>query len=195
MSETKEPQEHQELGRNEPCHCGSGTKYKRCHGVSAAPKLSTPKANPFAGVGAGAAGGMPGGLPFDPSQLDPNFMNQFAQAMQRLPKGQMQRLQAIMQKAMAGKDVTAEAAEFERSLPPQLVQMLSGFKMPGMPGVGEGTGAGLPDIETSAVGPTDMSVEDARAIVEKAMAEGKISQDEASSLLTEHKGGVSKLWR
>jgi SEC-C motif-containing protein len=24
------------VGRNEPCPCGSGKKYKKCHGVSAA---------------------------------------------------------------------------------------------------------------------------------------------------------------
>src|SRR5437868_1454584 len=88
------------IGRNEPCPCGSGKKYKRCHGVSAAPKLSTPKTNPF------AAGGESG---FDPSQLDPQWMAQFSGALQRLPKGQMQRLQAMMQKAMSGKDVTREA--------------------------------------------------------------------------------------
>ena len=23
------------LGRNDPCHCGSGRKYKKCHGASA----------------------------------------------------------------------------------------------------------------------------------------------------------------
>jgi len=23
------------LGRNDPCHCGSGKKFKRCHGASA----------------------------------------------------------------------------------------------------------------------------------------------------------------
>lgn len=22
------------LGRNDPCHCGSGRKYKKCHGLS-----------------------------------------------------------------------------------------------------------------------------------------------------------------
>ena len=24
------------IGRNDPCHCGSGKKYKRCHGVQEA---------------------------------------------------------------------------------------------------------------------------------------------------------------
>ena len=25
------PDAHPELGRNDPCHCGSGKKYKQCH--------------------------------------------------------------------------------------------------------------------------------------------------------------------
>ncbi|MBI4329373.1 MAG: SEC-C domain-containing protein, partial [Chloroflexi bacterium] len=26
---------HQKVGRNDPCPCGSGLKYKRCHGKAA----------------------------------------------------------------------------------------------------------------------------------------------------------------
>ena len=26
-----EPTTHNDLGRNDPCHCGSGRKYKQCH--------------------------------------------------------------------------------------------------------------------------------------------------------------------
>ncbi len=26
------PQEHKDVGRNDPCWCGSGKKYKKCHG-------------------------------------------------------------------------------------------------------------------------------------------------------------------
>ena len=26
--------EHPKLGRNDPCHCGSGKKYKNCHGAN-----------------------------------------------------------------------------------------------------------------------------------------------------------------
>src|SRR4051794_5018636 len=94
-------QPNKELGRNEPCSCGSGKKYKRCHGVGAAPKLTAPKQAPAAPEGAaGAAPGMPSG--FDPSKMDPQMMQQFSQALQRLPKGQLQRLQGIMQRAMSG---------------------------------------------------------------------------------------------
>jgi preprotein translocase subunit SecA len=25
--------EHRDIGRNDPCWCGSGKKYKRCHGA------------------------------------------------------------------------------------------------------------------------------------------------------------------
>jgi len=32
------------LGRNDPCHCGSGKKYKRCHGLNSAPAaVATPE--------------------------------------------------------------------------------------------------------------------------------------------------------
>jgi preprotein translocase subunit SecA len=30
------------VGRNDPCPCGSGRKYKKCHGRPGAPPLSTP---------------------------------------------------------------------------------------------------------------------------------------------------------
>lgn len=38
-----QPHSEKRLGRNEPCHCGSGKKYKRCHGAPSG--LPTP-ANP-----------------------------------------------------------------------------------------------------------------------------------------------------
>lgn len=122
---------------------------------------------------------------FDPSQMDPQMMNQMAQMLQRLPRGQMQRLQSLVQKAMAGKDVTREAAEFERSLPPDFKNMLEGFKgMPGFPGMGvEGVAGGealAPEVEEPA---DEMSVDDARSIVAKALAEGKISKEQADQLL------------
>jgi preprotein translocase subunit SecA len=30
---TKVNAEHENVGRNDPCWCGSGKKYKRCHGA------------------------------------------------------------------------------------------------------------------------------------------------------------------
>src|SRR5438067_1070488 len=27
----QQPSKHADLGRNDPCHCGSGKKYKKCH--------------------------------------------------------------------------------------------------------------------------------------------------------------------
>ena len=152
-------------GRNEACPCGSGKKYKRCHGVGAAPKLSVPAAPPQLPGG----GGMPG---FDPSQLDPKMLMQFSQALQRLPRGQMQRLQAMMQKAMAGKDVSQEAAEFERTLPPGFQEMMKGM----MPA-------------------PEMTAEQARAIVEKATAEGKVSAEQAESLLSAAPAERTSLWK
>lgn len=31
MTETKTATSREKLGRNDPCHCGSGLKYKKCH--------------------------------------------------------------------------------------------------------------------------------------------------------------------
>lgn len=188
-----------ELGRNEPCHCGSGKKYKRCHGVGAAPKFTPPKSMgmPEVGAGANAMTGAPGG--FDPSKMDPAMMMQFTQALQRLPKGQLQKLQGIMQRAMSGKDVTQDAAEFEKSLPPDLQQLMFSFagQMQGMGGMG--MGAGAPAIEAE----TGMTEDQAREIVAAAAAEGKVSKEEAEKLLAasstgteeEKKNSFSKFWR
>jgi len=205
MSDTLNPGNENQIGRNEPCPCGSGKKYKRCCGVGAAPKLSVP--NP---TGPGAPQLPPG---FDPNSLsteEQQQMVQFAQAFQRLPKGQLQRLQSIMQRAMSGKDVTREAAELESSLPPDFQEMLKNFKMPNMPGMnlpaglsgmGGDSEAALPSMEAA----PEMSEEEARAIVAKAAEEGKITQDQAHSLLENPpksglpegagKGGISNLWK
>jgi hypothetical protein len=178
-SESQTPQ----VGRNEPCPCGSKKKYKRCHGVDAAPKLS---------ISTQQAPAMPAGFDpsqFDPNQFDPNMMLQFSQMMSKLPKGQLQKLQNLMQKAMAGKDVTREAKEFETSLPVEFQTLLGGFQMPAA-----AMGAGLPDITLDSDAAPQMTEEQARAIVDAAAKDGKISSEEAGELLKEPKG-VSKLWK
>lgn len=185
------------VGRNEPCPCGSGVKYKRCHGVEAPPKLTERKMPDmpagFPGMGgAGAPGAMPGG--FDPSQLDPAMLMQMSQMLQRLPKSQMQKLQNVMTRAMAGKDVTREAQDLERSLPPEFLEMMKGFAGPAMAAMGGG--AGMPDlsaipgampVESEPVSvetaPVNMSAEEARAIVEKAVREGTVTAEQAAGLL------------
>jgi hypothetical protein len=168
-----------EIARNEPCPCGSGKKYKRCHGVAAAPKLSAPAQSPDLGAG--------GGMPQLPEGFNNEMMMQMAQMFQRLPKGQLQKLQSIMQRAMSGKDVTREAQDFEKTLPVEFQSMLQG--MAGMPGMG----AMQPDIETAAapdllsntpkLSKPELSEEEARKIVEQAAASGKLSKDEADALL------------
>lgn len=106
-----------QIGRNEPCPCGSGKKYKRCHGVGAPPILGEAK-NPM--------GFDPSQMPegFDPSAMDPQWLMQFTQMLQRLPKGQLNRMQQLMGKAMQGKDVSAEAQAFESSLPLELQNLV-----------------------------------------------------------------------
>ena len=182
--ETNTPESPQaaQVGRNEPCPCGSKKKYKRCHGVDAAPKLSTPASVPALADGAeGASGaGAANGLPFDPSQLDPAMMAQVSQALQRLPRGQMQRLQAIMQKAMSGKDVTREAAEFEKTLPPAFKSLMTSFQQQAAPLMAQQS-ANAPAATATDAG--SMTADEARKIVEQAAAEGKISADQAQELL------------
>ena len=63
---------------------------------------------------------MPGGLP---DGMDPAQMMQMAQAIQRLPKGQLQQFQALLRKAMNGKDVSRELADFQRTLPTDVQSM------------------------------------------------------------------------
>ena len=196
--ESQETKSTPEIGRNEPCPCGSKKKYKRCCGMNAAPKLSTPTQMPNPMTGAGGAPA------FDPSQMDPQMMMQMSQMLGRLPKGQLQKLQNLMQRAMSGKDVTREAKEFEQSLPVEFQSMLASFQMPGMPG------AGTPDSSAPEVLPAlpgqsaagGMTEEEARKIVEAAAQEGKISTDQAQDLLSanptgdaEKSKGVSKFWK
>jgi preprotein translocase subunit SecA len=40
--------EHEQLGRNDPCWCGSGKKFKKCHGAGAWPRPGSPPAAAFA---------------------------------------------------------------------------------------------------------------------------------------------------
>lgn len=166
----------EDVSRNEPCPCGSGKKYKRCHGVSAPPKLSTPAA---AAPGAGP----------DPSQMlknmDPQAVAQMQQALARIPRGQLQKLQGLMQRAMSGKDVSQEAADFEQNLPSDLQEQLRGLGMQMMAAQG---GAGAPAAAASPGGaPGELTEEEAKAIVAAAAAEGKISAEQASALGVEQK--------
>ena len=185
MSESKEVAkvDAKVVGRNEPCPCGSRKKYKRCCGVGAAPKLSEPK--------------YPEG--YDPSapnpmaNMDPQMMTQVTQAIQRLPKGQLQRLQGLMQRAMQGADVTADAEAFEKTLPPEFKELMQNWQS----SMG-GAASQNPENETTAVEKTpsaplaltsqepssEMTVEEARKVIEKAAQEGRLSQEQADDLLT-----------
>jgi preprotein translocase subunit SecA len=33
VAQTVRASEHEKLGRNDPCWCGSGKKFKKCHGA------------------------------------------------------------------------------------------------------------------------------------------------------------------
>ena len=182
----------QEMKRNEPCPCGSKKKYKRCCGKPAQSN------NPIPVKMEEIASGMPSQMPdfskmdpsqlggMDPSSIDPQWMMQFSQAMRKLPKGQMQRFQSLMQKAMAGKDVTREAEELEKILPPELQEMMKNAPA-GM----------LPGAEGDEPAP-NMSPEEARKIVEDAAKAGTLSQEKANELLAapeKKKGFFKKLFK
>lgn len=174
MAETNNPYSDQSIGRNEPCPCGSGKKYKRCHGktsegVRSAPRSQSSMAN---GLGAGA---MPGG--FDPSQIDPAKMAQLAQAMQRLPRGQMQKIQSLMQRAMAGKDVSKEAEMLEKMLPAGLKEMMESF----VPAQVQNPAESIEEPESEEQ--SNMSVEEAKKVIEEAVAQGEVSREQADELL------------
>ena len=108
------------VGRNDPCPCKSGKKFKRCHGEDR-PWQGNAKVETPAPAEADSESSMP---QFDPSKMDLNWLAEFSSAIQRLPKGQLQQLQAIMQKGMSGKDVGRELEEFQRKLPPSVQQLL-----------------------------------------------------------------------
>jgi len=197
MSDTSVPSNIEpDVGRNEPCPCGSGKKYKRCHGVAAAPKLGTPRAGMPSLAGMGGEGGDATANPL--AGMDPQVMMQFAQQLQRLPKGQMQRLQGLMQKAMAGKDISREAEGFEKTLPLELQQMMHSMMSvaPAMAGMGGMGNDIVVEPSQNSLGGT-MSADAAREIVAQAAAEGKISAEQAEELLksAEEPTGISKLWR
>jgi len=115
--------EHQfkNVGRNDTCPCGSGKKFKRCHGESTPWQGNAPALDRGSEGSQEAQSDMP---QFDPSKMDLNWMAEFSSAIQRLPKGQLQQLQAIMQKGMSGKDVTRELEALQRKLPPSVQALL-----------------------------------------------------------------------
>jgi hypothetical protein len=189
------------VGRNEACTCGSGKKYKRCCGVNAEPILNTPKmaSDPQASLAQlkDKIPGMPEG--FDPSQLDPAMLKNVGQALQRLPRGQMQQLQGIMQKAMSGKDISEEAGRLEQLLPPEFKSMMMQFagSMGGLDSMAAVNGTDASPL-THGQGQNTMTPEEAQRIVEEAAKAGKIDANEAADLIknagqTEKAGAFSKL--
>lgn len=93
--------------------------------------------------------------------------------MKRLPKSQVQRLQSLVQKAMAGKDVTREAAELEGVLPPDFQSLMMSLAPQMMAAQG------------GAAAPAPMSEDEARRIVAEAAAKGEVSAEKAEELLGE----------
>lgn len=180
-----------QLGRNEPCSCGSGKKFKRCCGKDAAPKLGVPMdmSKKLAKAGFSEQASALSG--FDPSQMDPQWLAEVQKMMQKMPRGQLQKMQSVMQKAMAGKDVSREAAELDQMMPPELIEMMKSGPMASL----------MTQTEAQAAAKDqEMSVEQARQLVEEAAMRGEISSEEAQGLLAETKevqapGKFGQFWR
>ena len=107
------------IGRNESCPCGSGKKYKRCHGVGAPPKLSVPK------------------IPEEQRELlesynamDPAVRKEMMQAFRSMPKDQLRKLQSISQRMLNGESLEAELAEIQNLLPADFQQKMMGLSGP-----------------------------------------------------------------
>lgn len=155
------------VGRNDSCPCGSGKKFKRCHGESV-PWQGNPKRNLNSENESGGDSSAP---QFDPSKMDLSWLAEFSSAIQRLPKGQLQQLQAIMQKGMQGKDVTRELEELQRRLPPSVQELLKKS----------------PEIEKQLEAASEGSAEGA-----------ELTEDQKSKLAeiqkNNQKSGLSRLW-
>ena len=128
--------------------------------------------------------------------MDPAMMGQISQALSRLPRGQVQKLQSLMQRAMSGKDVSREAAEFERTLPLEFQNLMRSMAL---------AGGAMGSAASGPVAPPtgEMTEEEARRIVEAAAQQGKISETAAADLLSApkstpeaalKKGAFSKLF-
>lgn len=142
---------------------------------------------------------------FDPSKVDPKVMAQMQSLIARLPRAQLQQLQSVMQKAMAGKDVTAEAMQLQRMLPPEFMQLAMQMQM-GQMGGDAAAGMGMPGMMGGgAPTPTaeELSLEEAKRIVAEAAKSGKLAGAEATELLGEspdavlekQEGGVKKFFK
>lgn len=135
------------VSRNEPCPCGSGKKYKRCHGVDAPPVLTEKKQSDSA---------LPPGM--DPQMMNPEFLAEFSKMLSKLPKGQMNKLQHLMQSAVKGKDVSQAAKDFEQGLPVELQEMLmnSEFTKQFEEATGKGAGAATESANAATKEPSRM---------------------------------------
>lgn len=168
------------LGRNDPCHCGSGKKYKKCHAAEdEAARFSSLKdaqknaasQNPMK-----AFEGMEG---FDPSAFDPEAIQKLMSSLQRLPRAQLAMLQSVMQKSMQGQDVTAEAKQLEKMLPPEF-RVLAMSMQPEFRNLMQSM---IPQGQAGASEKAPTNEEEAKAIVMEAYRSGKLNKEQVTSLL------------
>ena len=112
---------------------------------------------------------------FDPNKLDPKLLMELSRLVQQLPPEQVNRMQMLMHNMMAGYDVRKEMEEFERSLPPDFRDKLTGI-------MGTQTAAAMP-VPAVKPDPVSMDLHEARLTILRAVAEGRVSPEEAEGLL------------
>jgi hypothetical protein len=148
---------------------------------------------------------------FDPNKMDPKLLMELSQIVQSLPPDQLNRMQGLMHNAMAGFDVRAEMAEFERNLPAGFREKITrlvasnpaAFGAMGMPGgfgaadgespqqtpirpMSQTISASVPpaeEVSTASSGGGDMGMHEARMTVLRGVAAGQVSPEEAEKLL------------
>ena len=115
------------VGRNEPCPCGSGKKYKRCCGSPASRQAAAPpEPDPFAEGQALAELGRAVGAPDDPITLpDPRAMERASAAIDRALEGQsfdsVDEMNAYLQRVIPA---NGDLPEFAPRTPLQAAQAL-----------------------------------------------------------------------
>ena len=151
--------------RNEPCTCGSGKKYKRCCGKpkeSYIKPIEFNKKDPLKDFD---------NLDIDPNKMDPKTVKKVTNALKRMPKSRLNKLQNLMKKSMKDQDIPKNSKNIEKLMPNE-----------------------LKDIDPKEE--NNINENKAKDLIKKAVKSGQISKEKGEELLGEKKKSIfSKLFR
>lgn len=118
---------------------------------------------------------------FDPSKMDPKVLMEVSQLIQKLPPDQLSRMQGMMHNMMAGFDVSSEMENFEKSLPAEFRNKLSGLmgRTTGMTQTAPSPVNGMLSAEEA----SPPHLHEARLTILKGVASGHVSPEDAEQLL------------